>query len=126
VSWLNNKRRQEYDASPRVKAKKKVNAQRYYSKNKVTIKQKSAARLRQKRTGYTPEEYNLALYNQHGHCKICGEIDRNRNLAADHNHVTGVKRGLLCSRCNLVLGRVEDNTRILTQMVLYLETDGNG
>ena len=42
---------------------------------------------------------------QHGRCGICGwETDR---LHLDHDHGTGLVRGLLCSGCNTQLGVYE-------------------
>lgn len=47
---------------------------------------------------------------QNGCCAICGkpEEQEGRRLALDHDHQTGVVRGLLCYRCNSGLGFVEE------------------
>jgi hypothetical protein len=45
---------------------------------------------------------------QAGKCAICGkhESEFKNRLAVDHNHKTGLVRGLLCYRCNkFVVGR---------------------
>ena len=43
-----------------------------------------------------------------------------KRLAIDHCHFTGRVRGMLCWRCNGVLGRVADDPNLLLAMVAYL------
>lgn len=48
------------------------------------------------------------LAAQDGRCAICTRRPRARRLAVDHDHNTGLVRGLLCYTCNkFVLGFVE-------------------
>lgn len=49
--------------------------------------------------GITVEDYDRMFDEQGGVCAICGNGTK-RRLAVDHNHETGVVRGLLCPRCN--------------------------
>ncbi len=42
-------------------------------------------------------------------------------LIVDHDHETGKIRELLCNRCNVVLGKVDDNAELLLRMVAYLK-----
>lgn len=44
---------------------------------------------------------------------ISGNLKNYRRLAIDHNHLTDEIRGLLCTKCNLVLGLVNDDVSIL-------------
>lgn len=46
---------------------------------------------------------------QNGCCAICGKTEEaeGRRLALDHDHETGVVRGLLCLSCNQALGWYE-------------------
>jgi len=39
----------------------------------------------------------------------------------EHNHKTGKFRGIICGRCNYVLGAVEENQRLLTNMKKHLK-----
>ena len=57
----------------------------------------------------TLEMYDAILVYQGGVCYACGQPEhvKGRSLAVDHNHQTGEVRGLLCSRCNPVLGKIE-------------------
>lgn len=55
-------------------------------------------------------------------CELCGKPPKWRQtLHFDHSHPRHHFRGWLCSRCNVVLGLVEDDTRLLTQMIAYLK-----
>ena len=78
--------------------------------------------------GMTLLEYNKMLEEQNEVCAICKQpevaIDCNgkiRILAVDHCHKTMKVRGLLCNKCNLALGHVEDDIEILRAMITYLE-----
>ena len=57
----------------------------------------------------TPAMYWAIFEYQGGVCYACGQPSPvpGRRLSVDHNHVTGLIRGLLCSRCNPVLGKLE-------------------
>lgn len=65
-------------------------------------------------------EYDQMFKEQDGNCKICGLPEINRRLSVDHCHKTGKIRSLLCGRCNVVLGRVEENTETLWNMIEYI------
>lgn len=59
--------------------------------------------------GMTIATYDALLAGQNGVCAICKETCSTGNrLAVDHDHSTGRIRGLLCRRCNLFLGVLED------------------
>jgi hypothetical protein len=58
--------------------------------------------------GIAVEQYEAMLEAQGGVCAMCrAEPSDNRQLAVDHDHVTGVVRALLCSGCNRRLGIYE-------------------
>lgn len=83
-----------------------------------------------KAKGLTLEAYDDLLKKQKGKCLICGvkESDSKKRFAVDHDHTCcfgqntcgNCIRGLLCQRCNLVLGQVEDSVPLLKAMVKYL------
>jgi hypothetical protein len=62
-------------------------------------------------------------------CAICkvGEEDAKyahqilTPLVVDHDHETGVVRGLLCMGCNFMLGKAKDNTDTLQSAIEYLK-----
>ena len=79
--------------------------------------------------GVSQEEYAQMRLNQNNKCAICGKEETSkskedgkvRDLSVDHSHMTGKVRGLLCFRCNIVLGKVEDSPELLTLMIAYLQ-----
>lgn len=78
------------------------------------------------------EEYELLLEAQGGVCAICGRPETAVNqwgplvLAVDHDHITGVIRGLLCHRCNRGLGYFHDNPEYLIEAAHYVERTTTG
>lgn len=58
---------------------------------------------------------------QGGLCLVCGEpFGSTRNTQVDHDHQTGVVRGILCQRCNVFVGYVEKNIGSLEVALQYL------
>lgn len=75
------------------------------------------------RYGLTKEDYDKLLVAQNYKCAIC-ETSRDslaRGLVVDHDHATGIVRGLLCHRCNKGIGLLKDNTTALHNAVAYLK-----
>jgi len=82
---------------------------------------------RKDRYGLTEPEYDMLHRDQSGVCCICKkpETVKHRNgsircLAVDHCHLTGMVRGLLCSRCNTALGLLGDDTERVERALEYL------
>lgn len=74
------------------------------------------------------EKYRAPLLEiQNNRCACCGREFRSaaeRVATLDHDHDTGELRGLICKRCNLVLGKVKDDADILIALARYLEEGG--
>ena len=77
--------------------------------------------------GISLEDYNKKLEAQSFVCKIChcpetyiGLGGNVKTLAVDHCHDTGEVRGLLCDRCNHILGRAKDSATLLENAAKYL------
>lgn len=68
----------------------------------------------------------IAHFRSHsGACDICGGSpgagdQRNGRLCIDHDHLTGAFRGLLCSNCNIALGKFKDSIESLSAAIAYL------
>jgi hypothetical protein len=69
------------------------------------------------------------LEDQEGVCAICRQsewkIDYRTGepmfLSVDHDHDTKEVRGLLCQRCNGVLGLVKDDITLLEDSISYVK-----
>ena len=63
-----------------------------------------------KKYGLSPDKYDEILKSQGGHCAACPEvINAGKRLYVDHDHETGMVRGLLCNNCNTAIGMLKDN-----------------
>ena len=68
--------------------------------------------------GITVDEYHIMYNKQSGCCFICGE--HHALLCVDHCHSTSTIRGLLCYRCNVMLGLAHDDIDLLYKVISYL------
>jgi hypothetical protein len=68
----------------------------------------------------TPEEYDERLAKQGGVCAICLKPPKKLRLAVDHDHVSGLVRGLLCHRCNRYLIAKHRTPHLLLAGAKYL------
>jgi hypothetical protein len=83
--------------------------------------------------GISHAEFSKAWDDQSGSCAICKiELpdlmvydNRRRGYAIDHNHETNEFRGILCLKCNTLLGMACDSTDVLYSAIDYLETRGS-
>lgn len=90
-------------------------------------------RIRAKRYGITPERLASLLEAQQESCAICKEKFTEGNVpCVDHDHSCCIKgscgkcvRGLLCNRCNKLLGLAQDDPNILQEAIRYLLTSGS-
>ena len=71
--------------------------------------------------GITLDQYEILLQESNGRCGICGNKPRKYPLNVDHEHSTGIIRGLLCMRCNRGLGLLGDSLERIDKARLYLE-----
>lgn len=76
--------------------------------------------------GISLDQYEDMYQAQRGLCAICRQQEKSENqygvkvLAIDHDHKTGVIRGLLCHNCNRALGLFKDNPISLQGALAYL------
>ncbi len=75
----------------------------------------------------TIEDYHELLNIQNNVCAICGQPETAKNskgeirpLGIDHDHKTGLVRGLLCHKCNVGLGCYNDSPELLDKAKEYL------
>lgn len=80
----------------------------------------------ERRYGLSLEEYEEMLDSQKSRCIICGEAHRNDDrLHVDHRHSDNSVRGLLCRRCNIMIGQARESVDILKNAVVYLNRFNN-
>lgn len=75
------------------------------------------------RYGLTAETFGALWERQSGECAICGralEMSGMRSCNVDHDHATGVVRGLLCRACNRGIGLLGDDADRLGAAARYL------
>lgn len=72
--------------------------------------------------GITREEFEALRQEQGGACAICRR-DFDKTPHIDHDHETGLVRGLLCRECNLGLGLFGDDVARLRAAIEYLEQE---
>lgn len=72
--------------------------------------------------GISVVEYDAMLDGQRGVCAICGRPPKSVRLHVDHDHKTGLIRGLLCPWCNYrLLSSARDSVAVLRAAAAYLE-----
>lgn len=124
----------------RKKHKKKYQKQRQknYCKHKVREKkyrENYHRKYPEKRKNYqlikkyniTLNQYNELLKKQNNCCAICNtnQSEFKPKFAVDHNHETDQVRGLLCIKCNSVIGYAKDSIEILDKAKVYLNNYNN-
>ncbi len=76
--------------------------------------------------GITLVEYEQMLADQDYKCAICKRPAgyEGKDLAVDHDHETGSVRGLLCGKCNPMIGFSGDSIATLAAAIAYLSERG--
>jgi hypothetical protein len=92
---------------------------RLYSKNNPNRQREISLR---RYYGITLGEYNRLFLSQNGCCAICNihQSLLKKRLFVDHDHTTKEIRGLLCSKCNFLIGQANDSPTLLTNAIKYL------
>ena len=119
--WIDRQRAYKANARPEtVEARKE-------RRNKLARERRAANpwdhRDRQWRRNYgiDLEGYLDLLDKQGGGCAICRGGTNGRGVFhVDHCHDTGKVRGLLCAKCNILLGHADDDTARLRAAIAYL------
>ena len=116
-----------------LKNREKILSRRklYYLNNRLAIKEyrkldnitnNTYKKSNLKKLGLTLEEYNKLLLIQNNVCTICSKpCKTGRQLAVDHSHDNNAIRGLLCGRCNMAIGLLDDNISLLNSAITYLK-----
>lgn len=70
--------------------------------------------------GLTVEEFEFLRIAQDDRCAICNEPDP-AGLHIDHDHETGLIRGLLCGKCNKAIGLLREEPALFDAASRYLQ-----
>ena len=98
--------------------------QRWRKANVELVKQhnKKSEPQRRRRTHRLSVQAEQQLYSVHGpRCWVCGAKEETRRMCIDHDHSTGLVRGLLCMNCNLAIGNFKETPRLMRRGALYVE-----
>ena len=107
-----------YKATPEAKAKARAweKKQRELNPNYSTIKSLMS------NYGMTLEDYDAMFEAQGKACAICGATD-NCRFVVDHHHGTGKVRAILCNKCNVALGLLNEDVELFKKAIEYISTD---
>lgn len=114
---LSEEQRKKYNAS-------KLN---WYYKNRERERERAREYEYQKNYSISKSDYERMFEAQNGCCKICHKPETAtykglpRRLSVDHEHQTGRVRGLLCVKCNALIGFAQEHPQMLEGMIAYLE-----
>jgi hypothetical protein len=127
-NWLRTVRGKAFLRGQRVKHREKIRTWRLgWLKTPTGQKSRFRARLKAKYR-LTLDEYQSLIKRQGGLCAICGrrppvKQGRHTGLVIDHDHKTGLVRGLLCQRCNYGLGVFRDDPALFLKVIDYLASE---
>ena len=87
-------------------------------RRKITIQRNNY----KKRYGLSLEQKQELVDKQNSKCAICSnDLKDTHDVCVDHCHITGMIRGILCRKCNLGIGHLQDSLEILKSAIRYLE-----
>lgn len=99
------------------------NLEKEKTRQSLWYKTKGRLRQRQKQGIVDAHLADEVLALQGGVCAICGDSSGGGQYGAwnaDHDHETGLLRGMLCDRHNRGLGYFNNNPELLLEAVYYL------
>lgn len=78
--------------------------------------------IRKLKFNISKEEYDLILKSQNNCCAICNKNRElfKRDFAIDHCHKSNKIRGLLCTRCNIGIGMLQEDLSIMDSAIKYI------
>lgn len=93
--------------------------ERIYSKTTTGSDRIRNYKLKQ-RYGIDENIYRQMYYANNGCCYICDKPKDYKKLHTDHSHTNNKVRGLLCGKCNMALGLLNDDINIIRKVETYL------
>ena len=99
----------------KMKARRKING--------PAIRARAMATYYLRTYGLTKKQYDEMLDSQGQCCALCKSTEGGNkwsSFSVDHDHNTGVVRGLLCRACNMGLGAFNDSESVLAAAAHYV------
>lgn len=93
----------------------------YMKDNKIDPNELNRLYQKKHKYGLSAEEYYKMFEDQDNKCAICERSFDEVQAFVDHDHKTGKVRGLLCTKCNTLLGMANDDPNLLRKAAKYLE-----
>lgn len=112
-----NRRKERWTNEPGYAERERAKGRRRYNPERERAKGLAQYDL-------TIAEYDEMLAAQGGACAICQRKPKKSGprLAVDHEHRTGLVRGLLCGNCNWnLIGAFHENARLFARAAGYLD-----
>ena len=88
--------------------------------DKVNLPERERWQQIKKKYGLSLEQFNEMLAIQAGCCAICRDSFGEETPRVDHDHKTGMVRGLLCHPCNVAIGLFKESVPSLANAITYL------
>lgn len=108
-------------ATPESRSAKNDARRRRREADPEAFRRQQRATAFRRKYGIELEQYEAMLESQSHCCAICGDMATpDQQLFVDHDHETGVVRGLLCLRCNTGIGMLGDDPDRLATAIRYL------
>lgn len=116
VSKRRKERYQENIDELRLNARERARAKR------ESDPAKHLADWRMWRYGISQTQFDQMLAEQGFGCAACGEMDPGeKGWHVDHCHASGIVRGILCRKCNLMIGYADHHPEVLQGAMRYLQ-----
>lgn len=87
-----------------------------YRRTRTIVSEKN----RMKKYGLGAQDIAAMLSAQRWECPICRAELTGQSACVDHDHNTGRIRGLLCRRCNIAIGLLDDRVGACEAAIRYL------
>ena len=91
-----------------------------YDKSDVGVKRMRINRWKKQGIDITFNDYEERYTRLEGRCEICNDF--HPSLCVDHDHKTGLVRGLLCRPCNLGLSAFQEEPKIFLNAEAYIRS----
>jgi len=124
IKLKNDRRRARYAEDSDFREDAKEKAKKWHKENP----EKRIARRLLSTYGLSIDDFNKMMDSCLHKCEICGYQEKgNYNMfpVIDHCHTTGKVRGILCSNCNMALGKFKDSIALLSNAIAYLNRSIN-